>query len=496
MARTETKSIFYCSSCGNEQSKWFGRCPVCQAWNTAQEVPRAPRARAASARQHWARDLPGGGPAEPVPLTVATIGQQLERRSTGFSEFDRVLGGGVVDGSVTLVGGDPGIGKSTLLLQTAVNLARGGAEVLYVSGEESERQIRARAERLEALEPDVLVLAETDVSRIAEQITARQPQLVVADSIQSLHLESVAAAPGSVGQVRECAFTLLRLAKASGVPVILVGHVTKEGDVAGPRVLEHMVDAVLYLEGERYQELRVLRAQKNRFGATTELGLFEMTERGFRDVPEPSSALLSDRRPGVPGSAVAATLDGSRALLIEVQALTVSTPQPTPQKRVTGLSPLRLAVLLGVLKVRGGIDTGGHDVFVSVTGGIRVDETGVDLAVCLAIASCMSDRGLPTDLVVIGEVGLGGEIRRVTGGERRLAEAAKIGLRRALVPASMAASLAGVAGVELLPVADLAQAIDVALAAAPAAMISSGRPARRTPQRSRQREATRSLTAG
>jgi DNA repair protein RadA/Sms len=465
MTRTETRTLFFCASCGNEQAKWFGRCPSCGAWNTAQEAPHAKPARG-----HWTRPTRGRGgaaaaPAAPVPLDRGGGEVQRERLATGFDEFDRVLGGGIVPGSIVLLGGDPGIGKSTLLLETAVHAAGGGdGRVLYISGEESEHQIRARGERLGALSPDVLVLAETDLDGIIEQIEAHAPRLVIIDSIQSMHQASIASAPGSVSQVRETGHSLVRVAKSSGVPVVLVGHVTKEGDVAGPRVLEHMVDAVLYLEGERYQELRVLRAQKNRFGATTEIGLFEMTERGFRDVPEPSSVLMADRRPGVPGSAVAATLDGSRALLVEVQALIAPNPGPQVQRRFSGLSPFRLPVLLGVLAVRAGVDLAGHDAFASLTGGVRIDETAIDLAVCLAVASSRLDRPVPDDLVVIGEVGLGGEIRRVRGGERRLVEAHKIGFRRAMLPRSMAEGLRGqVTGIELVAVDALRQAIELAL---------------------------------
>jgi DNA repair protein RadA/Sms len=380
------------------------------------------------------------------------------RLSTGSSELDRVLGGGLVPGAVVLIGGDPGIGKSTLVLQTVARMARAGVRTLYVAGEESERQVLVRAERLGACDPGVLVLAETDLDQVREHIARVAPDVIVADSIQTLCRSELPSAPGTVTQVRECAFELTRIAKASGRPVLLVGHVTKEGDVAGPRILEHMVDAVLYLEGERYQELRVLRAQKNRFGATTEIGVFEMVETGLIEVADPSGAFLAGRVTGVPGTAVLASLEGNRALLVEVQALVASTVFPTPARQSTGFDRQRLQVLLAVLERRAGMRLGKRDVFVSVAGGVRLEETASDLALLLAVASARTGVAVPADLVVMGEVGLGGEIRRVRGGARRLAEAARLGFRRAVVPAANAGDGRGI-GIELVPAPDLRAAL-------------------------------------
>lgn len=401
--------------------------------------------------------------ATPVPLVAGgEIRADHHRLSTGSGEFDRVLGGGLVSGAVVLVGGDPGIGKSTLLLQAAARMARAGQRVLIVAGEESERQILLRAERLDALDPNVLVVAETDLEQVREHITAVSPDIVIADSIQTLSLPDLPSAPGTVTQVRECALELSRMAKASGRPVLLVGHVTKEGDVAGPRILEHMVDAVLYLEGERYQELRVLRAQKNRFGATTEIGVFEMAEDGLREVADPSGAFLAGRPAGVPGTAVLASLEGNRALLVEVQALVAPTVFQAPQRQATGIDQRRLAVLLAVLERRTTAGVGKRDVFVSVAGGLRLEETASDLALLVAVASSRTGHAVPADVVVMGEVGLGGELRRVRGGARRIAEAERLGFRRAVVPAANAADGRGI-GIELVPASNLRAALAAVL---------------------------------
>jgi DNA repair protein RadA/Sms len=458
MARASAKIIFVCTACGGERPKWFGRCPECGAWNTASEEVRMPSPPAKSGASPRV-----GGRSSPVPL-VATgaSGRDRVRLSTGSGELDRVLGGGLVPGGVVLVGGDPGIGKSTLLLQAAARIARAGRRVLIVAGEENEDQVLVRAERLQALDPGVLVVGETDMELVREHIAETAPDVIIADSIQTLVVPGLPSAPGTVTQVRESALALTRIAKESGRPVFLVGHVTKEGDVAGPRILEHMVDAVLYLEGERYQELRVLRAQKNRFGATTEIGVFEMVEEGMRDVADPSQSFLAGRTTGLPGTAVLPSLEGNRTLLVEVQALVAPTVFPTPERQSTGIDRRRLAVLLAVLDRRAGLPLGRRDVFVSVAGGLRLEETASDLALLLAVASAHSGKPVPADIVVMGEVGLGGELRRVQGGARRLAEAARLGFRRAVVPKANAGDERGLA-IEVTPAADLRSALAAAL---------------------------------
>jgi DNA repair protein RadA/Sms len=461
MARATTRTAFVCSACGSEQGKWFGRCPDCDAWNTAGEVTRTPPARRAAGAG------PLGGAAGKVssPRSLAELaagGAAPRRLATGIGELDRVLGGGLVPGAVVLIGGDPGIGKSTLVLQAMAALGRQGVRALYVTGEESEEQIRLRADRLTASVDEVMVVAETEIGRVLEHIAQVAPAVVVADSVQTLFRADLPAAPGTVTQVRECAFELVRAAKAGGFPVLLVGHVTKEGDVAGPRVLEHMVDAVLYLEGDRYQELRILRAQKNRFGATTEIGLFEMMEEGMREVADPSGAFLAGRLHGVSGTAVLPSLEGNRALLVEVQALVGKSVDNNWVRQSTGLDRRRLDVLLAVLERRAGVQVGRHDVFVSVAGGLHLMETASDLAVLTAVASAAGDAVLPEDLVVMGEVGLGGELRRVRGAARRLAEAARLGFRRAVLPAQNAADGRGIP-ISLEPASDLRQALRAAL---------------------------------
>jgi DNA repair protein RadA/Sms len=459
MARTTARTVFVCTSCGVSEGKWFGRCPQCGAWNTAAEEVRAPRAAPARGA--------GGGPAAqrtsmPRSLGDSPSGSPTVRLSTGFGELDRVLGGGLVPGAVVLVGGDPGIGKSTLLLQSAARLGREGARVLYVTGEESEEQIRLRAERLSALVPEVLVVTETEIDRVLEHIAAVEPRVVVADSIQTFYRADLPSAPGTVTQVRESAFELIRAGKAASIPILLVGHVTKDGDVAGPRVLEHMVDAVLYLEGDRYQELRIVRAQKNRFGATTEIGLFEMAEDGLKEVADPSGAFLAGRLHGVSGTAVLPSLEGNRTLLVEVQALVAQSMGDNWARQATGFDRRRLDVLLAVLDRRAQVSVAHQDVFVSVAGGLRLNETASDLALLMAVASSAADQALPDDLVVMGEVGLGGELRRVQSCARRLGEAARLGFKRAILPAANTSDGRGI-DILLEPAADLRSALTAAL---------------------------------
>jgi DNA repair protein RadA/Sms len=484
MAKTANPH-FFCGACGHEEPRWFGRCASCGAWNTAAEAPSeaAGKAKAKSARARWSPAGAARGPATPRLLAEVDAGATRRRRS-GLGELDRVLGGGIMPASIVLVGGDPGIGKSTLLLQLAAALAAAtepagavpatplsaaGARVLYVSGEESEEQVRLRAGRLGPVPDGLFILAETDLERVLESASALAPGVVVVDSIQTLSRADLEGGPGTVTQVRECALALLHYAKGSGAAVFLVGHVTKEGAVAGPRVLEHMVDAVLYLEGERYQHYRVLRAAKNRFGSTHEIGVYEMLDHGLREVANPSEAFLPGpdpahpgrtRRPE-PGVAVVASLEGSRPLLVEVQALVATSFYGTPQRVTSGYDPRRLAVLLAVLERRAGLRLGRHDVFVTVTGGLRLDEPGTDLGVALAVASSATARPALEGTLALGELSLSGEVRRVSRIEARVREAAQLGFRRAGVPAVQADDARGAApaGFAIVPLATLREAI-------------------------------------
>jgi DNA repair protein RadA/Sms len=428
-----TRAQFLCAECGESFAQWYGRCPSCKAWGTLKEFRPAPDARSET--------RPAAGllaTASPSAAEVVSLGEvpleSTPRLETGIGEFDRIAGGGLVAGSVVLLGGDPGIGKSTLLLQVAGALVTGGMRVLYVSGEESAAQIRLRSERLAGISPALLLLAETNLETVAEAVTRRDPQILIVDSIQTMFLPSVGTAPGSLVQVRESALALLQLAKARGMVVLLVGHVTKDGALAGPKTLEHMVDTVLYMEGERYQHYRILRSAKNRFGSVHEIGVFEMADSGLREVPNPSRIFLSEHTAGAVGSVVSASLEGTRALLMEVQSLVHQSRYGIPQRVSTGYDLRRLAILLAVLAKRGGLDAGQSDVFVNVAGGLRVEEPGVDLGVLLAVASSLVERAPYPDMVVVGEIGLGGEIRRISHPEVRLAEAARLGYRRVMLP--------------------------------------------------------------
>ena len=461
------KTVFYCTACGNEQPRWFGHCPACGEWNTASEAPKAGAGAAGpgrpapiSARARW---LPAGVTRTEgaVPLADVSLGS-TQRASTGMRELDRVLGGGIVPGSLLLVGGDPGIGKSTLMLQLARAYASAGRKTLYVSGEESEQQIRLRASRLGDVPANLLLLCETDLETVLETAARLVPEALVIDSIQTLSRADLEGGPGTVTQVRECGLALLHYAKASKTAVFLVGHVTKDGAVAGPRVLEHMVDAVLYLEGERYQHYRVLRAAKNRFGSTHELGVFEMLESGLREVANPSEAFLSDGARDVPGVAVVASLEGARPLLVEVQALVSTSFYGTPQRVTSGYDPRRLAVLLAVLERRVGLRMGRHDVFVTVTGGFKLDDPGADLGVALAIASSFRSRPVLSRTLALGEVSLSGELRRVPRLDARLREAAQMGFQRAGFPRVQQSDAEG-AGLELVPLTTLREACELLL---------------------------------
>jgi DNA repair protein RadA/Sms len=443
-------SVFRCSECGAEQPKWGGRCDACGEWNTLVEEPGGRTGGRAGGRHAVLSARP------PVRLSALGGGGGLERWQTGLREFDFVLGGGIVPGSVVLVGGEPGIGKSTLLLQCAARLEHAGIPTLYVSGEESPDQIRLRAARLNVDAGAVHVLGETRVDAIAHHARTLGARVVFVDSIQTTYSDELEGAPGNVGQVRECAGRLLRLAKDSGPAVLLVGHVTKGGGLAGPKTLEHIVDTVLYFEGESTLDHRVLRAAKNRFGSVDEIGVFEMTGAGLVPVADPAAAFLAGRSTGVSGSAVTALMEGTRPILIEIQALAAKSGYGTPQRVATGLDQRRLAVLLAVLERRGGVPFGNLDVFLNVTGGVRLLEPSSDLAVLAALVSSVADRPLPADAVFLGEVGLGGEIRPVVGAERRLAEAARQGFRRVFLSGRSRVTVPGLDVVGVDGIGDLA----------------------------------------
>ena len=424
----KTKTVFFCTECGNETARWQGQCPACSAWNTLVEEPAASsRNKKTPASRFPDTSVPA------APLTTLSTRQEA-RWPTGMNEFDFVLGGGVVPGSLILIGGEPGIGKSTLLLQVAARLAASGKRALYISGEESGAQVRLRADRLEEDTAAVLFLGETDLGRILVQTGEHSPGVLFIDSIQTTYTEDIEGAPGNVGQVRECAARLQRYAKQHGVAVFLVGHVTKGGTVAGPKTLEHIVDTVLYFEDSGSLDHRILRATKNRFGGVDEIGVFRMTAHGLIPVANPSELFLQDRSAGVSGSAVLATIEGTRPLLVEVQALVTKASYGAAQRVVMGFDRQRLALLLAVLEQRAALPFGELDVFLNVVGGVRIEETAGDLAVAAALISAVLNRELPPTAVFVGEVGLGGELRAVSHVERRLSEAARMGFEFAYVP--------------------------------------------------------------
>jgi DNA repair protein RadA/Sms len=441
---------FVCTECGGESLRWAGQCPHCRAWNTLQEF----QVRKAS-KESRSRPLEA---ARVVPLTEIPT-EDSARTPLAWAELNRVLGGGIVPGSLVLIGGEPGVGKSTMLMHAAAQIAKAG-KVLYVTGEESGHQVRMRAERLGALEPAILLLAENDLDAICDAIRNEAPRLAIIDSIQTVTDPGFEGSAGSVTQVRESAARLMRLAKETGVPVFLVGHVTKEGSIAGPRVLEHIVDTVLYLEGDRRQELRILRATKNRFGSSEEIGVFAMGEGGLEEVTDPSAAILASAAPAAPGSVIVAALEGTRPLLVEVQSL-VNKNQNTMVRRIAnGIDINRLHMILAVLEKRLNRSFGQSDVFVSVAGGIRITEPAADLGLALSIVSNESSRPMPDGLIVIGELGLSGEVRRVGHLERRLQEAARHGLTRALIPAGAKAGRPP--GLDVVEVRTLAEAVSAA----------------------------------
>jgi DNA repair protein RadA/Sms len=453
----KAKTSWVCQQCGAISPGYLGKCPVCATWNSMVETLEDRRsssgARGTSRVREKAQPLSEVGSAEAQRLTVP------------IQEMNRVLGGGLVPGSLVLIGGDPGIGKSTLVLQAAAGLASQDRPVLYVSAEESAQQIKLRADRLGVGVDDVFVLSETDLLAVLDVAEAQQPGVLIIDSIQTVWVDEISSAAGSVSQVRECTARLMQWAKPRGIPVLIVGHVTKEGAIAGPRVLEHMVDAVLYLEGDRYHQYRILRAVKNRFGSTDEVGVFEMADVGLSEVRNPSEAFLEERSSGAPGSTVAVTMEGTRPILVELQALTTATAFGLPRRSANGLDGSRLQLLVAVLQKRVGLGLGGQDIYANVVGGLRIAEPAADLAVAIAIASSFRDSPVDPRTVAIGEIGLSGEIRSVNQLDRRINEARRLGFNRLIVPSAGGAAVGNQPG-ELKPmrVETLAQAIEVAVA--------------------------------
>ena len=452
----KTKTIFYCTACGNETPKWQGRCPACGAWNTmiehAEKPTPAGRVRATSV---WEGNR--------KPRTLSDVDIQAEIRfSTGMGELNRVLGGGAVAGSLVLVGGAPGIGKSTLLLQICACLCK-ERRVLYASGEESERQLKLRAQRLNVDSENLLILSETRLGDILEAVEECKPDVLIADSIQTLYSESNESAPGSISQVKDCTMSMMQLAKGKGITVFVVGHINKEGAIAGPKVLEHMVDCVLYFEGDRNGTYRLLRAVKNRFGSTNEIGVFEMGEGGLQEVPNPSQMLLSGRPQPAPGTCVACIMEGTRPLLAEVQALVTKTTFNVPRRTANGFDYNRAVLLLAVLEKRGGLHLGTFDGYINVVGGLSLDEPAADLPVALAVASSYRDKPLPQDLAAIGEIGLAGEVRAVSHLSLRLSEIARLGFIRCVIPKSGTENIEPLSGLELIRVRNVREAIEFAL---------------------------------
>ncbi len=451
----KAKTLFYCTECGNELPKWAGQCPACKAWNTIVEQPaEKPAKRSAPVK---GGSVTGVAINRPWPMKEVETTDEL-RFATGMGELDRVLGGGAVKGSLVLVGGAPGIGKSTLMLQICDNLCR-FAKVLYVSGEESERQIKLRAERLRVRGEGLYLLAETNLENMVDAVHQLRPDVLIVDSIQTLYHGDVTSAPGSVSQVKECTLTLMQLAKGESITVFVIGHVNKEGSIAGPKVLEHMVDCVLYFEGERHMAYRILRAAKNRFGATNEIGVFEMEDVGLTEVPNPSEAMLAGRPTDAPGTCVTCVMEGVRPVLAEIQALVVPSSLGNPRRVSNGFDYSRSMLLLAVLEKRGGLMVGGCDAYVNVIGGLYLEEPAADLAAVLALASSFRDRPVPNDLAAIGEVGLTGELRAASALGQRLAEVKRLGFTKCMIPKRTQGKLVVPEGLELIRVANIREAM-------------------------------------
>lgn len=452
MAKTKTK--FVCSECGYESPKWMGKCPECSQWNTFVEELEQ-------------KSIPGIRFDEETmskPVSINNIEVTTENRiQTGLDELDRVLGGGLVKGSLVLVGGDPGIGKSTLLLQMTENLASKDMKVLYVSGEESASQIKIRAERMGVNSSNIYLLAETNMESISFSIAEAKPSILIIDSIQTMYNPALTAAPGSVSQVREATLTLMRMAKTTNTAVFIVGHVTKEGSIAGPRVLEHMVDTVLYFEGDSHLSYRILRGVKNRFGSTNEIGIFEMSDMGLKEVPNPSQMLLSGRLKGVSGSCITAAIEGTRAMLVEVQALLSFTNFGVPRRNSAGVDYNRAILLMAVLEKRVGMQLGSSDAYINVVGGIKLNEPAADLGILAAIASSFRNKEIDEGTIILGEVGLGGEVRAVNFAEKRINEAAKMGFKTCIIPKNNMAGLNNKFNVKLVGVENVNEMLDIAL---------------------------------
>lgn len=454
MTKSKKSTVFFCQNCGFESAKWMGQCPGCREWNTFVEEQVSTAALKKNGTQ--------GSTVRQKPAVLSEITMEKEDRiSTGMQELDRVLGGGVVAGSLTLVGGDPGIGKSTLLLQVCRNFSDAGAKVLYISGEESLKQIKMRAGRIGSFNDNLLLLCETNLSLIEDTIRSQKPQIVIIDSIQTMYSEDVSAAPGSVSQVRESTALFLQLAKGLGVSIFIVGHVTKEGTVAGPRVLEHMVDTVLYFEGDRYASYRILRSVKNRFGSTNEIGVFEMREEGLAEVRNPSEYMLSGRPKDACGCVVACTVEGTRPLMVEMQALVCHSNFGIPRRQATGVDFNRVNLLMAVLEKRLGLQMSGCDAYVNLAGGIRIQEPAVDLGMVMAIVSSFKNRPVDESTMVFGEVGLSGEVRAVSLAEQRLQEAVKLGFTTCVMPRANADMLKNTKNIKVIGVSNVQEAIEL-----------------------------------
>ena len=451
----KTKTVFYCTACGNETPKWQGRCPACGAWNTMEEHVEKPVAVGR------AKSAPVGLSRKPQRIKEVDSSDEI-RFSTGMGELDRVLGGGAVAGSLVLVGGAPGIGKSTLLLQICDSLCA-GRRVLYVSGEESERQLKLRAQRLGVAPEELFILSETRLSDILEVVEQTQPDILIADSIQTLYNEENESSPGSVSQVKDCTMALMQMSKSKGIMVFVVGHINKDGNIAGPKVLEHMVDCVLYFEGDPNSSYRLLRAAKNRFGSTNEIGVFEMADKGLIEVPNPSQMLLEGRPEGASGTCVACVMEGTRPILAEVQALVTKTTFNVPRRAADGFDFNRAVLLMAVAEKRAGMKLNVFDAYINVIGGLRLEEPGADLPVILAVASSYRDQVIADDLVAIGEVGLTGEIRSVSNMNQRLSEVARLGFKKCMIPKNGSEKLEIPEGLTVYRVRNLREAIETAL---------------------------------
>ena len=447
----KAKTVFFCTECGNETPKWSGQCPACGAWNTLEEAPAVNQSKSA-ARKIAPKRMN-------LPQTVSQLDEEQELRfSTGLSELDRVLGGGAVKGSLVLFGGAPGIGKSTLLLQVCGNL--GDLKILYVTGEESQRQMKMRAGRLGVEGENLFVLAETDINAVVQTVESLSPDILIIDSIQTMYNNEISSAPGSVSQVKDCTMAVMRLSKNMGVTSFVVGHVNKEGAIAGPRVLEHMVDCVLYFEGDRSANYRILRSAKNRFGSTNEIGVFEMVDNGLREVPNPSEVMLAGRPVNAPGTCVTCVIQGTRPVLAEIQALLSPTSLPQARRNANGVDFNRAMLLLAVLEKIGGIHVSACDAYINVVGGLELDEPSADLAIALAIASSFRDKPMGEDLAAIGEIGLTGELRSVPNINQRLQEIARLGLKRCVVPAHCMPDIKKPEQLKILPARNIREAIN------------------------------------